>query len=209
MTNGTDDKQHALYIEVTGNGPLDITVRLLRHDRLWDWRGEERNVLLATVNGGTFEIARSDRGLPEWRLCALDGETTDFEHDSSRFIDMTVVNPSLMSNWSDSIYVGVLTDARIWPIGVDLATASDGDTPAHECDGWPGKPGEHAPHRMAAYVPPEREEVDALMPSFVVVTTRPNLAFAQKADEWRREQAERRQAEQDDLLGAEHIGCVT
>lgn len=173
------DKLHPLYTEVSGTGALDITVRVLAHDRLYDWR-TDRAPLLAKITGGEFSSEGPDP-LSPWKVGARDDETTDFEHDSARFIDLGVVNPALMSNYNDSHYVGVLTSARLWPTGVDPATSGDGDSDACICDGWPGKPGEHTPHRIAAYLPPVREEVDALLPCFVVVTTRPNLDHVQKA----------------------------
>lgn len=182
--------RHSLYTEATGNGPLDITVTLLPHTRLADWRSADlRYPLLATVTGGTFDLNRSDLGLPEWRLSARDGKTTDFEHDAARFIDMTVINPILMSSYDGQIaYVGMLTEARLWPLDVDPGTSGDGDTEARFCDGWPGHNGEHEPHPMAAYIPPERDDVYDLMPHFVVIETEPNLDYVERVAQWRTEQ---------------------
>lgn len=116
--------RHALYSEASGEGPLDITVKLLRYDLLADWRSE-RAPLLAKVTGGSFELGRTDLGPAEWRLSVRDGKTTDFEHDLARFIDM-VINPVLMANWSNEThYVGVLTAARLWPLGVDPSVTGD------------------------------------------------------------------------------------
>lgn len=165
--------RHDLYTEVTGDGNLDITVNIVPPEnvRHIHFPHPRDSIALARVIGGEFVTMDSGR-LPQW-LIRASGDTTDFEHDTSSFIRLEIMNPVVISAYEETTYIGMLADAQLWPLGVDPMTQGDSDTQPGMCDGDPGQPGEHAPHPFAAYRPPDRDEVQAILPSFVIITTVP------------------------------------
>jgi len=130
----------------------------------------EDSELLAVLVGGDLGNgqASSDR-LPEWTVRCRHEDATDIEHDASRTAEIVINNPTMpvFSGYGRMRFHGVLTDARLYPLGADPLHQTDADT-----DG----DGElctlcETPHPFAPFLPPPARWLKA--PTFVVVDAYP------------------------------------
>lgn len=89
---------------------------------------------------------------------------------------MEIANP-LLFNLYDGVmsWAGTLNDVRLYPFGVDPLTVGDHDTPAGRCEGQQSH--DHPDHPFAAYLPPMRDETEALSRRTVRVDLYPTVAY--------------------------------
>lgn len=158
---------HKLYTYARGRGSQIITVKLFDQD-------EMDSQLLAVLIGADLE-SRDRRGGQQGDEIAVRARhetATDFEHDASSTALLVVRNPSppVFTGYGRMTFTGVLTEARLYGIGVDPLQVSDRDTETghmcHRCD-------DH--HPFAPYQPPLVEELR--IPRFVTVETLPFQAY--------------------------------
>jgi hypothetical protein len=152
---------HEQYTYAQGRGTQLITVSV------FDEHPDEAQ-LLAVIIGGDLEGRDARRGVTEVEVRSRHEDATDFEHDASSTALMVVRNISqpVFLGYGHMSFTGVLTEANLYPIGVDPLTADDGDTS-------PGEPCTYCeePHPFAPFQPPK---VPALSGAhFVTVEVRP------------------------------------
>lgn len=163
-----EDVKHPLYAHLAGGrGKYDMTVRLLDHR--WLERSFEAPVLLS-LEGAEFDV-RDDFVKPygAWRIYLKDG-TTDDEHDTAYFADITLAVPRVVRTWGDMEIIGLATEISYWPsIEAALAEAETCDSDYYHPEGAEWKKG----HQIVSwFTPPERKELRELDRSFVSVTLR-------------------------------------
>jgi hypothetical protein len=128
----------------------------------------EEAELLAVLIGGDLETQGARDAVPEVAVRARHESATDFEHDASSTALLMVRNISQPSfgPYGRMSFSGVLTEARLYPIGVDPVNESDADTrPGSLCDTCDD------PHPFAPFQPPFVSGLKG--PKFVTVETRP------------------------------------
>lgn len=156
-------RTHERYSYAVGRGAYLIRVSVFEEHPDYDAK------LLAVLIGADLESrdTRND-GMPEIVLRARHEDATDFEHDASSTAMLTVRNPTMpkFSGYGRMTFTGVLTEASIYPIGVDPLQAEDQDTHAGElCTS------EHCkPHPFAPYMPPK---IELPGPQFVTIEAYP------------------------------------
>lgn len=151
---------HDRYTVARGRGAHFITVSTFR-----EHLDEAR--LLATLVGADFESRNNRPGVKELTLRARHESATDFEHDASSTALLTIRNISEPEHlmYGHQRYTGVLTEARLYALGVDPVTVEDADTRPGICDTCEDK------HPFAPYQPPVVEDLQ--LPGFVVIETFP------------------------------------
>lgn len=124
-------------------------------------------VRLATLIGADFESTNPRPGVKELTLRARHVDATDFEHDASSTALLTIRNISEPEHmgYGHQRYIGVLAEARLYPIGVDPTQVEDDDTRPGRCDTCEDR------HPFAPYQPPVVATLQ--VPTFVVVETFP------------------------------------
>jgi len=162
---------HPLYTVARGQGMYFAQVSLVSADQVH--RPSARTgLLLATFVGADFTLRNTDGAWAVWCLEVLHATATDVEHDDSKVARMIVANPVIMAAGDGMVeYAGTLTEARLYPQGTDPLTVADADTAPGMCDG------EDEPHPFAPYLPPERDDLAALLPSLVTIETYPLRSF--------------------------------
>jgi hypothetical protein len=151
----------------TGDDDWHVEVRLLDSVEQGDCRKGE---LLCVLNSASYDVY-AGRAVPMMVFeVSLDG-VVDFEHDTSKFAFVELALPYTAYEYSGyRRFIGVLTDLRLYPAGVDPLQQSDGDTVAGA--GGPdicGYGPDHESHRFAPYLPPERPETQRLLGRAVCV----------------------------------------
>lgn len=124
--------------------------------------------LLAVFIGADIE-SKDNRsgGIPTVDVRARHDTGTDFEHDASSTAILSVLNPTapVWSGYGRMVFHGVLSAARLYPLGTDLESVEDGDTTAGEvctdCE---------KPHPFLPYQPPK---IGDLSGQFVTVEALP------------------------------------
>jgi len=158
---------HKLYTYARGRGSQIITVSLFG-------KHEDDKRILAVLVGADLESRdrRSGQHGDEIAIRARHETATDFEHDASSTALLVVRNPSppVFTGYGRLTFTGVLTEARLYEIGVDPLQINDGDTEAgHTCDHCD----DH--HPFAPFQPPLVEDLQG--PRFVTVETMPFQAY--------------------------------
>lgn len=148
------------YAVAQGRGAHFITVSTF--DEHLDYASR-----LATLIGADFESRNPRPGLKELTLRARHEDATDFEHAASSTAVLTIRNISEPEHlmYGHQRYTGVLTEARLYPLGVDPTAVSDVDTRPGRCETCQDK------HPFAPYQPPAVETLQ--LPTFVVIETYP------------------------------------
>lgn len=152
-----------------GRGDQYIEVTILDHRYGCAGNG----ALLACLPGAAL-TAHVDRAWPVWDVDSWHPTATDFEHASARIAMLRLGNPAVISTHGTRLteYIGTLTEAQLYPTGVDPTTTTDRDTrengPCDRCD---------IPHPFAPYLPPARDELDDLLPALVKVSVYPLSAL--------------------------------
>lgn len=160
---------HTHYTRATGAGAWLAEVRLV--PLAYAANPLREGTLLAVIDGADLDISHTDGSWSIGRLRAPHASATDFEHSRSMTALLEIASPTLLSmNGTRSVYAGTLIDARLYPLGVDPLTAHDGDTLPGECNDTGT---DHVPHPFAPYLPVERAEIQALLPSVVTITLTP------------------------------------
>lgn len=152
---------HAEYTVARGRGAHYITVSTFGSYI------DDAKLLVALV-GADFESRNARQGVEELVIRARHESATDFEHDASSTAMLTIRNISAPEHrgYGHQRFTGVLTEARLYPLGVDPTTVDDGDTrPGEFCDRCDDG------HPFAPYQPPVL--TDVRMPKFVVIETWP------------------------------------
>lgn len=151
----------------TGDEAWHVEATLADSLRVYDLeRGNGKK--LCVLNGAGYQVRRDERtGIPEWWFFTRLEGVTDFEHDTSKFALLCVTLAHVIRDYNGCReIVGMISDARFYPNGVDPLEQSDGDTQAGWCDpvksGYSPDSG-HEPHRFAPYLPPERPETEKLV----------------------------------------------
>ena len=165
---------HEHYTVAYGRGSQLITVSTFT-------KYPEQAELLAVLVGGDLESqdTSGDR-LSEVSVRCRHEDATDIEHDASSVAQLLVNNPTMpvFAGYGLMRFHGVLTEAFLYPLGVDPLNQIGDDT---------GEAGElctlcETPHPFAPYLPPAAGWLNA--PVFVVVETyplRPYLVAAPSA----------------------------
>jgi len=162
---------HPLYTVARGHGMYFAQVSVISADQVHR-PSAHSGLLLATFVGADFNLRNTDGAWAVWCLEVLHATATDVEHDDAKVARMIVANPVIMATVDGMVeYAGTLTDARLYPPGTDPLTVADVDTTPGVCDE------EDEPHPFAPYLPPQRGDVAALVPSLVTVETYPLRSF--------------------------------
>jgi hypothetical protein len=152
---------HERYTFAQGRGSQLI------HVRVFDEHPDDAR-LLAVLLGGDLESRDTRSSMSEIAVRSRHENATDFEHDASSTAMLTVRNISqpVFAGYGLMSFTGVLTEANLYPIGVDPLNADDGETrPGDTCT----RCEEH--HPFAPFMPPK---VDSLSGAhFVTVEVRP------------------------------------
>lgn len=153
---------HEEYTIARGRGSQLIRVRT------FDEYPQESN-LLAVLLGADCE-SRSGSGWEEVTILARHDTATDVEHSASSTARLVIRNPSAptFAGYGRTTFTGVLTEARLYPLGTDPLAISSEDTPAGR---WCSSKHCDEPHPIAPYAPPEVESLRG--PRFVTVETFP------------------------------------
>jgi len=173
---------HPLYTVARGRGRYFASVSLVWTDYVRQHYPPFRQhrppvhekLLLGTFIGADFNYRGTDGGWAVWCLEVLHATATHTRHEPVRVGVMNVVNPVITeSSGGVQSCVGTLTDARLYRPGMDPITAADSS---------PGFPfvvcnEEDEPHRLAMYLPPERDDLAALIPSLVAISMYPLDSF--------------------------------
>jgi len=172
---------HPLYTVARGRGMYFASVSLAWTDHVRSQYPSRVHrppvhdkLLLGTCIGADFNYRGTDGGWAVWCLEVGHHTATDVHHERARVGVMIVANPVITeSSGGVQSCVGTLTDARLYPLGTDPLTAADSS---------PGFPfvvcnEEDEPHRFAMYLPPERDDLTALIPSLVTITMYPLDSF--------------------------------
>lgn len=157
---------HDLYTYARGRGSQVITVNLDGVD------GVDGRLLAALVGADLESRTTHGRAGGEIVVRARHETATDFEHDASSTAVLTIRNPStpVFSLYGRIEFTGVLTEARLYPIGTDPLQVSDADTePGDICDQC------KKPHPFAPFQPPLVTTLD--LPQFVTVTALPYRGY--------------------------------
>lgn len=124
--------------------------------------------LLAVLIGGDLESRDIDGGVHRVAVRSRHEDATDVEHDASSTALLVLRNLSqpIFTGYGRMTFNGVLTEANLYPIGVDPLTADDGrsmvgDT-CTDCT---------TPHPFAPYLPPGVDDLSGA--HFVTVETWP------------------------------------
>jgi hypothetical protein len=174
--------KHPLFTKAKGRGSALIEIHIVPLDSA---RFPTREgILLARLDGADIDL-RTTEG--HWSVASIDVphlDATDFEHDTAHLARIEVAGLTLLSLYGgETRYAGTLVEARLYPQDVDPLTVGDADTEPEQCDGtspmWNNETNiwdtrkTHDPHPLMAYLPPARDELDALCPSVVTITVRP------------------------------------
>lgn len=155
---------HPAYTIAYGRGSQVIEVRMM--DAFDDPGGQ----LIAVLIGADLESSDSRSGsLPEVNARARHATGTDSEHDASSTALFTIANPSppQFHGYGQMTFAGVLTQARMYPLGTDPAEMSDADTSPGVCESERCD----APHPFVPFLPPLVKELSGR--PFVRVSARP------------------------------------
>jgi hypothetical protein len=162
---------HPLYTVARGHGMYFASVSLVSTDQA-NCPSAYSGLLLATFVGADFTLRNTAGAWAVWWLEVLHATATDVEHDDAKVARMIVANPVIMAASGGMVeYAGTLTDARLYHPGTDPLTVADADTTPGVCDK------EDELHPFAPYLPPERDDLTALVPSLVTVETYPLHSF--------------------------------
>lgn len=157
----TITRVHEQYTFARGRGSQFIRVSTFEED---PHEAELRAVLI----GGDLESRDPRSGMTELTVRTRHEDATDFEHGASSTAMLVLRNISepVFTGYGRMTFTGVLTEARLYPIGIDPLEADDGDTSAGEmCTGC------ETPHPFAPYLPPKVESLQGA--HFVTVETLP------------------------------------
>jgi hypothetical protein len=112
------------------------------------WFAKQNSPVLFAGTGGEADILR-DRN--ELRIRVRHYEATDFEHDRSSLMDLTVLSPVVEDiDGYTSIFSGVLLMASAYPNGTDITQLPHDGIPAGEfCEAC------KTPHPFAPYSAPD------------------------------------------------------
>jgi hypothetical protein len=131
-------------------------------------------LLLAVLIGGDLESRNANSDFSEISIRARHENATDSEHDASSTASLIVRNVSQprFSGYGSVKFTGVLTETRMYPIGVDPLSAEDDDIQPGEictsCD---------KPHPFIPYLPPAVNTASLTGPRFVTIAALPLRAY--------------------------------
>lgn len=165
---------HPLYTTSAGDDYLHIEVWLTRGMTYADElrHGGRR---LVTLERATYDY-RSHGELQVMRLHTSVTGVVDFEHDTSKFALVEVLMPATTyDEGNHRTMVGLLQDVRLHPLGVDPLTYDDGETGTGVCTHC------EEPHQFAAYLPPEREDLNEVRGRLVRIEIRPQALVDERS----------------------------
>lgn len=139
---------HEQYTFAQGRGSQFIRISV------FDKYLEEARQLVVLI-GADLE-SRDAGGIPEITIRSRHENATDIEHDASSTALLVLRNATqpVFTGYGRMSFTGVLTEANLYPIGVDPLTVDDGETgPGDICTDC------EDPHPFAPYLPPK---VDSL-----------------------------------------------
>lgn len=166
---------HEHYTVAFGRGSQLIKVST------FDRHPEKAELLAVMVGGDLVSHDGSTSRLSEIIVRSRHENATDIEHDASSTAQLTIqcVIPPVFSDYGRMEFQGVLTDARLYPLGADPLAQEDTDTRRSNelctlCTD---------PHPFAPYLPPAASWLNG--PTFVTVEALPLRPYLVAEPPWR------------------------